>query len=194
MRIATMTRETAETKIVMTLNLDGEGTSDIVTGIGFLDHMLTLFSKHGLFDLTVRAKGDLMVDAHHLVEDMGIVLGDLFLEALGDKAGIRRYGSEFTAMDEALILCAADVSGRPYLSYRCSFPYGKVGEFDTELVEEFFRAFVNHSKVTLHINCLEGKNQHHMAEAVFKGFGRTMREAVSMDERRKGVPSTKGVL
>lgn len=195
MRNASIIRKTAETDITLTLNLDGTGKSDIATGVGFLDHMLTLFARHGRFDLTVSCAGDTYVDDHHSVEDIAIVLGEALAEALGDKAGITRYGSMLLPMDEALVLCALDISGRCCLRYSLEPPAQKVGTFDTELVEEFFMAFTRSAGVTLHLRQLDGKNSHHILEAAFKGFGRALSQAVSIDPALNGaIPSTKGVL
>lgn len=195
MRRSEIKRKTAETDISLTLELDGSGKSRVDTGMGFLDHMLTLFAAHGGFDLDVACKGDLNVDGHHSAEDIGIALGDAFREALGDKRGIRRYGSMLLPMDEALVLCAADISGRGLLRWSVDFPTEKIGSFDTELVKEFFLAFVRRADMTLHFRELDGENSHHIAEAAFKGFGRALAQAVSIDPGRPGdVPSTKGVL
>ncbi|QKY71149.1 imidazoleglycerol-phosphate dehydratase HisB [Lentibacillus sp. CBA3610] len=194
MRETTINRKTAETAISADVNLDGKGTSQVDTGVGFLDHMLTLMTKHGLFDLTLSCDGDLDVDQHHTVEDTGIVLGQAFKEALGDKSGITRYATVTTPMDEALSFISVDISGRPYLVYHVNGLKDKVGDFDTELVEEFFRAFVNHAGVTLHINLSYGSNSHHIIESIFKGFGRALDQAVSLNERIDGIPSTKGAL
>ena len=195
MRTSEITRKTAETDIALTLNLDGKGRADVATGVGFMDHMLTLFASHGGFDLKVTCKGDTAVDDHHSVEDIGISLGLAFKEALGAKEGIIRYGNIILPMDEALILCAVDISGRSFLNYKLEIPTEKVGTFDTELVEEFFLAFTRTSGVTLHLKQLEGKNSHHIIEGTFKAFARAMRAAVSMDARfANTVPSTKGVL
>ena len=195
MRTSEITRKTAETDIALTLNLDGKGRADVATGVGFMDHMLTLFASHGGFDLKVTCKGDTAVDDHHSVEDIGISLGLAFKEALGAKEGITRYGNIILPMDEALILCAVDISGRSFLNYKLEIPTEKVGTFDTELVEEFFLAFTRTSGVTLHLKQLEGKNSHHIIEGTFKAFARAMRAAVSMDARfANTVPSTKGVL
>ncbi len=195
MRTSEITRKTAETDIALTLNLDGKGRADVATGVGFMDHMLTLFASHGGFDLKVTCKGDTAVDDHHSVEDVGISLGLAFKEALGAKEGITRYGNIILPMDEALILCAVDISGRSFLNYKLEIPTEKVGTFDTELVEEFFLAFTRTSGVTLHLKQLEGKNSHHIIEGTFKAFARAMRAAVSMDARfANTVPSTKGVL
>lgn len=194
MRSAELVRKTAETKIELQLNIDGKGNSSIDTGVGFFNHMLTLMTKHGFMDLKVKCDGDSDVDDHHSVEDVGIVLGQAFLQALGDKAGIRRYASVFTPMDESLSQVSIDISGRSYLYFDVEIPKQKVGTFDTELVEEFFRAFVNQSGITLHIQLLHGKNSHHIIESIFKGFGRVLDEATVIDERIKGVRSTKGML
>ncbi|MBE6775449.1 MAG: imidazoleglycerol-phosphate dehydratase HisB [Ruminococcaceae bacterium] len=195
MRQATINRETAETKISLTLCLDGEGKSEIRTGCGFLDHMLTLFAGHGDFTLEIDCEGDTEVDYHHTVEDIGIVLGKAFREALGDMKGITRYGSIILPMDESLILAAADISGRGHLSYSLDIPTEKVGDFDTELVKEFFLAFVRNADITLHIKKLDGENSHHIIEGAFKAFARTMKQAVKTDEKnRDKIPSTKGVL
>ena len=195
MRVADITRRTAETDITLKLNLDGSGKSDIDTGVGFLDHMLTLFAAHGKFDLTVKCEGDTEVDDHHTVEDVGICLGQAFAIALGDKRGICRYGQTILPMDEALILTAADLSGRSYLGYALEIPTEKVGTFDTELVKEFFLAFVRCAAVTLHIRQMAGENSHHIIEGTFKSVARTLREAVAIDEScRDAIPSTKGVL
>ncbi len=195
MRTSEIKRGTAETKIALTLNLDGTGKSDIATGCGFLDHMLTLFAKHGRFDLTVDCDGDIDVDDHHTVEDIGICLGKAFNEALGDKKGIIRYGNFTLPMDEALILCAVDISGRDYLAYKLDIPTEKVGTFDTELVEEFMLAFTRNAGLTLHIVQLAGTNSHHIIEGTFKCLARTLRQAVNIDEKFKDeIPSTKGVL
>ena len=195
MRTSEIKRDTAETKIALSLNLDGTGESEIDTGCGFLDHMLTLFANHGRFDLTVKCDGDVEVDDHHTVEDIGICLGKAFSEAVGDKKGIVRYGNFILPMDEALILCAVDISGRDYLSYDLDIPTEKVGTFDTELVEEFMLAFTRNSDITLHIIQLNGTNSHHIIEGTFKCLARTLRQAVNIDEKFKDeIPSTKGVL
>ena len=195
MRTAEINRKTAETDIVLSINLDGSGVSQINTGCGFLDHMLTLFSKHGKFDLVLRCVGDTNVDDHHTVEDVGIVLGQAFKAAVGDKRGINRYGDQILPMDEALILCAVDLSGRGYLNFDMQIPTQKVGTFDTELVEEFFLGFIRNAECTLHFCQLAGSNSHHIIEGAFKAFGRVLREAVAIDPKSAGqVPSTKGVL
>ena len=195
MRTAVIERKTAETDIFLSLTLDGSGKSEIATGCGFLDHMLTLFAKHGRFDLTVKCKGDTWVDDHHTVEDVGIALGQAFLEALGDKKGICRYGDTTLAMDESLILTAVDISGRAYLGYALNIPTQKVGTFDTELTEEFFLGFVRNSHLTLHLRQLAGSNSHHIIEGTFKSVARSLRKAVAIDTAfADDVPSTKGVL
>lgn len=195
MREYTVNRKTAETDINLYLNLDGTGKSEVNTGCGFLDHMLTLFASHGRFDLNVTCKGDTHVDDHHTVEDVGICLGMAFTESLGDKRGITRYGNIILPMDEALILCAVDISGRDVLSFKADIPAAKVGTFDTELTKEFFLAFVRNCRLALHIQQLDGENSHHIIEGMFKAFGRVMRSAVSIDPKfSREVPSTKGVL
>ena len=195
MRTSTIKRNTEETKIELSLNLDGKGESKIDTGCGFFDHMLTLFSKHSKIDLDVTCKGDINVDYHHTVEDIGIVLGKALLEALGDKKGINRYADTILPMDESLILTALDVSGRSYLGFDVVFPTEKIGDFDTELVEEFFMALTRCAEITLHIKKMAGENSHHIAEGIFKSFARTLRNAVALDENFKDqLPSTKGVL
>jgi imidazoleglycerol-phosphate dehydratase len=193
-RRAEIERKTAETQISIKLNLDGEGTCDIATGIGFLDHMLTLLAKHSFMDLTVKAKGDLEVDSHHTVEDIGIVLGEALREALGDKAGIHRYGNCFIPMDETLAQVCLDFSGRPFLVFGAEIPKILLGNYDTEMTEEFFRAVAMHCGLTLHIRVLYGSNVHHIIEAIFKAFARAVAEAASVDPRVKGVMSSKGVL
>ena len=195
MRTAEINRKTNETDIKLKLNLDGTGKSEIATGCGFLDHMLTLFARHGGFDLTVSCKGDTYVDYHHTVEDIGIALGDAFKSALGDMRGITRYGSFILPMDEALIMTAVDISGRAHLSYGLTIPAQKVGDFDTELTEEFYFGFVRHAAVTLHIKQLSGTNSHHIIEGAFKSVARSHAAAVKIDQNRKDeIPSTKGVL
>ena len=195
MRTAEIKRETAETKIALTLDLDGKGAADINTGCGFLDHMLTLLAGHGKFDLSVFCKGDTNVDDHHTVEDVGIALGQAFAKALGDKRGITRYGTVTLPMDEALVLCALDISGRCGLYGELKLPSRKVGSFDTELCEEFFLAFVRNAGVTLHFQQMAGSNTHHIIECAFKAFGRALRAAVKIDPEFAGeIPSTKGVL
>lgn len=195
MRYSEISRKTAETDIRLTLNLDGDGSSKINTGCGFLDHMLTLFARHGRFDLCVECKGDTWVDDHHTVEDVGIVLGSAFTEALGNKRGICRYGDTILPMDESLILSAVDLSGRAYLGYALNIPTEKVGTFDTELCEEFWLAFVRNAACTLHIRQLAGKNSHHIIEGTFKSVARSLRDAVAIDPLfANDIPSTKGVL
>jgi imidazoleglycerol-phosphate dehydratase len=193
-RISEVKRETKETDIYMKLNLDGEGKSNIDTGIGFFNHMLEGFSKHGFFDLDVNIKGDLEVDGHHSVEDAGIVLGNAIKEAVGDKKGIKRYGYFILPMDDALALCAVDLCGRPYLQFDCEFKENKVGEFETTLVKEFFYAVSYSAAMNIHIKMLSGDNSHHMIEAIFKAFSKALDEATSMDNRIKDVLSTKGSL
>lgn len=192
-RKITLTRKTFETDIELILNLDGTGQCDVSTGVGFFDHMMTLFTKHGRFDLTLKAKGD-AVDNHHVLEDIGILLGKAFAEALGDKAGITRYAFQFTPMDEALCRICIDISGRSYLVYDVPLTREYIGEFETEMLEEFFIAFANNSKMTIHVASLYGHNNHHIVEGIFKCFGRTLKQAVTIDPNVKGVPSTKGVL
>lgn len=194
MRSAELERNTLETQIRMKINLDGIGYNDIFTGIGFFDHMLTHISKHGFMDLTVNADGDLDVDCHHTVEDVGIVFGKCLAQALGDKTGIKRYGHAIVPMDEALVLCAVDFSGRPLLVFDGEFTVPTLGSFDTEMVEEFFRAVSDNCGLNLHIKVLAGKNNHHIAEAMFKAFGRAVDMATTIDERIDGVLSTKGML
>lgn len=195
MRTAEIIRKTAETDIMLRLNLDGRGESGIDTGVGFLDHMLTLFARHGRFDLYVKCVGDTYVDDHHTAEDIGIALGQAFAQALGDKRGIIRYGSQILPMDESLILSAVDISGRDYLGYDLGIPTEKVGTFDTELVEEFWLGFVRNAKLTLHIRRLAGTNSHHIIEGAFKSVGRSLRQAVAVDAAfADEIPSTKGVL
>lgn len=194
MRSYSISRDTKETKITLELNIDGTGNSEIKTGIGFLDHMLTLFSKHGLFDLKVNCDGDLDVDQHHSVEDIGIALGQAFYQALGTKEGITRYATITTPMDEALSTVSLDISGRAFLVYNVEGLKEKVGNFDTELVEEFFLAFANNARINLHINLAYGRNSHHIIESIFKGLGRALDQATLKNPRIKGIPSTKGVL
>lgn len=195
MREAKITRKTAETDIALSLCLDGTGKSEIDSGCGFLDHMLTLFAKHGRFDLTLTCQGDTQVDDHHTVEDIGICLGTALVQALGDKRGIFRYGSQILPMDETLVLVALDLSGRSYLGYELKIPTEKVGTFDTELVEEFFLAFVRSAACNLHLRQLAGKNSHHIIEGTFKALGRALRAAVAIDaQAAQEIPSTKGVL
>lgn len=195
MRSATVTRKTAETDISVTIALDGSGSYDNQTGVGFFDHMLDQLARHGLIDMTVRCVGDRHIDDHHTVEDVGIALGQALAEALGDKRGIRRYGSCLLPMDDALVRAALDLSGRPYLVWNMDLPTEKIGTFDTELVREFFQGFAAHSGMTLHVDALHGINSHHMAEAAFKAVARALREAVETDPRKTdAIPSTKGVL
>lgn len=194
-RVAKIDRKTAETDISLSIMLDGSGKADIDTGCGFLDHMLTLFASHGRFDMTVRCVGDTNVDYHHSAEDIGICLGKAFEDALGDKRGIRRYGFMVLPMDETLILSAVDISGRCCLRFNADFPTEKVGDFDTELVEEFFYGFVRNCPMSLHIKQLDGENSHHIAEGIFKSVARSLRQAVEIDPAIKNeIPSTKGVL
>ncbi len=195
MRESKIERKTAETDIKLSLSLDGSGRYSVASGIGFLNHMLALFARHGSFDLTLACKGDLDVDCHHSAEDIGICLGEALREALGDKVGIRRYGDRIIPMDEALILVAIDLSGRGYLGYEVEMPCGRVGEFDTELVEEFLAAFSRSAGITLHVRQLAGRNTHHIIEGIFKCLARALRDAVEIDPRNsKTLPSTKGVL
>ena len=195
MRTAAIRRTTAETDVSLQLNLDGMGLADVKTGVGFLDHMLTLFAVHGRFDLTVSCRGDTQVDDHHSVEDVGIALGQALRAALGEKRGVHRYGSMFLPMDEALVLAALDLSGRSCLRYGLEIPAQKVGSFDTELVEEFFLALTREAGITLHLRQFDGTNSHHIIEAAFKGFGRALREAAAVDPAAPdAVPSSKGVL
>lgn len=193
-RKAEIKRKTKETEIILKIDLDGSGKYSITTGIPFFDHMLSHLAYHGAIDLSLEAKGDIGIDSHHTVEDIGICLGDGIKKALGDRKGINRYGFAIIPMDETLGSVAMDISMRPYLVFNMRFRRTKVGNFDLELVEEFFKALCNHGGITLHINLIYGKNSHHMVEAVFKGFGRALRQAVSVDERISGFPSTKGVL
>lgn len=192
MRIAKIERKTLETEVLLEINLDGNGNSEINTGIGFLDHMLTLMAFHGSFDLKVNCNGDLYVDEHHTIEDIGITLGQAFNKALGDKKGIKRYSSIYIPMDEALCNTVLDISNRPYLVFNVNFEREKIGSMDTQNFKEFFRAFVNESKTTLHINLLYGENDHHKIEAVFKAFARTLKEGIQITSDK--VPSSKGVL
>ncbi len=194
MRKAVVERKTAETEISVTIRLDGQGEGTIDTSISFLDHMLNLFARHGLTDLDVRGRGDTAVDDHHLVEDLGICLGQAVRKALGDRKGIARYGSAWVPMDESLCNVAMDLSGRPYLVWNVEIGQGRIGEFDPTLLREFFKAFSDQSGITLHVNLMYGTNNHHMAEAIFKAFARAFREAVAIDGRIKGVLSTKGSL
>ncbi|MFU8883715.1 MAG: imidazoleglycerol-phosphate dehydratase HisB [Rhodobacterales bacterium] len=195
MRTATITRKTAETDITVQINLDGSGAYDNQTGVGFFDHMLDQLSRHALIDMTIRATGDLHIDDHHTVEDVGIALGQALTQALGDKRGIRRYGSCHLPMDDAQIRAALDLSGRPYLVWNVDMPTAKIGQFDTELLREFFQALATHGGITLHVDRLHGFNSHHIAEAAFKAVARALREAIEADPRRAdAIPSTKGSL
>lgn len=194
MRTATIKRQTAETNITASLMIDGTGYSEIETGIGFFDHMLILFAKHGFFNLNLSVDGDLHVDGHHTVEDAGIVLGQAITQALGDKSGIKRYGTAFVPMDEALVMVSLDISGRPFLAFDVDIPTQRIGNFDSELTEEFLRALAVHAGLTLHVRLMAGKNAHHIVEGVFKALGRALDEATRKDERIVGVMSTKGIL
>ncbi len=193
-RTATVERITKETKINVTVNLDGSGNSQIYTGIGFFDHMLTLFAKHACFDLDIKTEGDLFVDGHHSVEDTGIVLGEAIRKALGDKAGITRYGNFLLPMDETLVLCATDLCGRPYLGFDLTFTSPVIGGLDTQLIREFFYALSYSIGASIHLKQMSGVNDHHISEAAFKSFARALRQAVSYDPKEKGIPSTKGVI
>jgi imidazoleglycerol-phosphate dehydratase len=195
MRQAQVTRNTLETQVSVNLNLDGSGNSKLATGIGFFDHMLNQVARHGMIDLEIEAKGDLHIDAHHTVEDVGITLGQAFAKAIGDKKGVRRYGHAYVPLDEALSRVVVDLSGRPGLEYVVDYARGLVGEFDIDLVHEFFQGFANHALVTLHIDNFKGRNAHHQAETIFKAFGRALRMASEMDPRAgSALPSTKGSL
>jgi len=195
MRSAEVSRQTLETQIVASINLDGTGVSKFSTGLGFLDHMLDQIARHGMMDISVEAKGDLHIDAHHTVEDIGITLGQAFAKAVGDKKGIRRYGHAYIPLDEALSRVVLDISGRPGLEYGVNFTRAQIGDFDVDLIHEFFQGFVNHALVTLHIDNLKGVNAHHQAETIFKAFGRALRMALELDARMAGImPSTKGAL
>ncbi|MHB1951735.1 MAG: imidazoleglycerol-phosphate dehydratase HisB [Acidiferrobacteraceae bacterium] len=193
-RTAQVARDTLETRIRVSLDLDGHGKSSLRMGIGFFEHMLDQVARHGLFDLSVEAEGDLHIDAHHTVEDVGIALGQAFRQALGDKKGIRRYGHAYVPLDEALTRVVIDCSGRPGLSYGVEFPRARIGDFDVDLLHEFFQAFCNHGLVTMHADLIRGRNAHHIAETLFKAFARALRAAVEPDPRAVGVPSTKGSL
>ena len=194
-RSAKVSRKTKETDIEVTINIDGSGKSSLDSGIGFLDHMLEQISRHGLFDIDVKAKGDLHIDAHHTVEDIGITLGQAFDKAIGDKLGIRRYGHAYVPLDEALSRVVLDISGRPGLKLNVEFTRARIGDFDVDLIHEFFQGFINHANITLHIDNLRGDNAHHQSETIFKAFGRALRFAVEIDEKIKGeMPSTKGSL
>lgn len=194
-RKAAVRRDTKETRIAVTVNLDGTGRAQLHTPVPFLDHMLDQVARHGMIDIEVHAEGDMHIDAHHTVEDIGIVLGQAVAQAVGDKRGIRRYGHAYVPLDEALSRVVIDLSGRPGLEYHVAFPRARIGEMDVDLLQEFFRGFVNHAFATLHIDCLRGVNAHHIAETVFKAFGRALRAAVEADPRGQGImPSTKGSL
>jgi imidazoleglycerol-phosphate dehydratase len=194
-RKATVKRDTLETQIEVSINLDGKGESRFETGVAFLEHMLEQVARHGMIDMSVQAKGDLHIDAHHTVEDIGITLGQTFAQALSDKKGIRRYGHAYVPLDEALSRVVIDFSGRPGLEHEVTYPRARIGEFDVDLFHEFFQGFVNHAGVTLHIDCIRGNNAHHIAETVFKAFGRAVRMAVEVDPRMQDIlPSTKGSL
>ena len=194
-RTAEIERNTAETQIKVRVNLDGKGDATLITGVPFLEHMLDQIARHGLIDLEIEAKGDLHIDGHHTVEDIGITLGQALAQALGDKQGIRRYGHAYVPLDEALSRVVIDLSGRAGLEFQVDFPRARIGEFDTELVYEFFQGLANHAGMTLHVDCLRGRNAHHIAETVFKAFGRALRMALEADLRMEGnVPSTKGAL
>jgi len=194
-RKATVKRDTLETQIEVSVDLDGNGSGRFDTGVPFLEHMLDQVARHGLIDLDVKAKGDLHIDAHHTVEDIGITLGQAFSRAVGDKKGIRRYGHAYVPLDESLSRVVIDFSGRPGLEYHADYPRARIGEFDVDLLLEFFQGFVNHAHVTLHVDCLRGRNAHHIAETIFKAFGRALRVALEHDERMQGMmPSTKGSL
>ena len=195
MREAQVTRNTLETQIVVKINLDGTGQANLNSGVPFLDHMLDQIARHGMMDIDIQAKGDLHIDAHHTVEDIGITLGQAFAEALGDKKGVRRYGHAYVPLDEALSRVVLDLSGRPGMSFNVDFTRARIGDFDVDLISEFFQGFVNHALATLHIDNLRGKNAHHQAETVFKAFGRALRMAAEPDSRMAGImPSTKGSL
>ena len=193
-RVATVKRDTLETQIEVTVDLDGTGCAELASGVPFLDHMLDQIARHGLVDLAVKARGDLHIDAHHTVEDVGITIGQAFTRAVGDKRGIRRYGHAYVPLDEALSRVVVDLSGRPGLFFDVPFTRARVGDFDVDLLVEFFQGFVNHAAVTLHVDNLRGDNAHHQAETVFKAFGRALRMAVEVDPRQAGTPSTKGSL
>lgn len=193
-RNARINRETLETQVTVSIDLDGTGTARIDTGIPFLDHMLDQVARHGLIDIEIEARGDLHIDAHHTVEDIGITLGQALAQALGDKRGIRRYGHAYVPLDEALSRVVVDFSGRPGLEYHVEYPRARIGDFDVDLFREFFQGLVNHARITLHLDALRGRNAHHVAETLFKALGRALRMAAEPDPRAQGVPSTKGVL
>lgn len=195
MRKAEVSRNTLETQIIASINLDGSGTSQLVTGLAFLDHMIDQIARHGMMDIAIEAKGDLHIDAHHTVEDIGITLGQAFAKAVGDKKGLRRYGHSYVPLDEALSRVVLDLSGRPGLEFAVEFKRARIGDFDVDLIHEFFQGFVNHALVSLHIDNLRGDNAHHQAETIFKAFGRALRMAAEFDTRMAGImPSTKGTL
>ena len=194
MRCAEISRKTGETDINIKLDIDGQGNSKLNTGIGFFDHMMNLFSRHGLFDLEIGCVGDLFVDGHHTIEDIGISLGQAFGKAMGDKTGIKRYGTAFVPMDEALLMISLDLSGRAFLSYDVTVNAPMIGDYDTELTEEFLRAFSSNAGITMHVKMMAGNNSHHIVEGVFKALARALREALTTDERVQGVMSTKGIL
>ncbi|MDH4457018.1 MAG: imidazoleglycerol-phosphate dehydratase HisB [Candidatus Methylopumilus sp.] len=195
MRKAEVSRNTLETQIVVSINLDGNGASKLASGLAFLDHMIDQIARHGMMDITIEAKGDLHIDAHHTVEDVGITLGQAFAKAVGDKKGVRRYGHSYVPLDEALSRVVLDLSGRPGLEFGVEFRRARIGDFDVDLIHEFFQGFVNHALVTLHIDNLRGDNAHHQAETIFKAFGRALRMAAELDPRMAGImPSTKGTL
>jgi imidazoleglycerol-phosphate dehydratase len=195
MRVATIIRNTLETKIAVSINLDGTGVSEFSTGLAFLDHMLDQIARHGMMDISIKADGDLQIDAHHTVEDIGITLGQAFAKAIGDKKGIRRYGHAYVPLDEALSRVVLDISGRPGMEFGVEFTRARIGDIDVDLIHEFFQGFANHALVTLHIDNLRGDNAHHQAETIFKAFGRALRVAVELDARMAGImPSTKGSL
>lgn len=194
-RSASVKRDTLETQIEVSIDLDGTGVSKLDTGVPFFEHMLDQVARHGMFDITINAKGDLEIDAHHLVEDVGITLGQAFAQAIGDKKGIVRYGHAYVPLDESLSRVVIDLSGRPGMEYHAEYPRARVADFDVDLIHEFFQGFVNHANATLHIDCLRGRNAHHIAETIFKAFGRALRMACSADERMRDImPSTKGTL
>lgn len=193
-RNARINRETLETQVTVSIDLDGTGTARIDTGIPFLDHMLEQVARHGLIDIEIEARGDLHIDAHHTVEDIGITLGQALAQALGDKRGIRRYGHAYVPLDEALSRVVVDFSGRPGLEYHVEYPRARIGDFDVDLFREFFQGLVNHARITLHLDALRGRNAHHVAETLFKALGRALRMAAEPDPRAQGIPSTKGVL